>query len=63
MACPIKLLNVPTFMWVGDGLKVSLSTALLLVGKQPNCAMSKAGRRKGEALLLCQEGRVLLGFI
>lgn len=63
MGCPIKLLNMPAFMWAGDGLKVSLSTALLLVGKQPNCAMFKARRRKGETLLLCKEGRLLLGFI
>lgn len=44
-------------------LKVSLSTALKLVGKQPNCAMFKAGRRKVETLLLCKEGRLLLDFI
>lgn len=63
MGCSIKLLNMPIFMWAGDDLKVSLSMALQLVGKQPNCAKFKAGRRKGEAPLLCKEGRLSLGFI
>lgn len=57
MGSPVKLLNMPRFMWAGESLKVSLSMALLLVGKQPNCATFKAGRRKGETLLLCKEGR------
>lgn len=62
MGCPIKLLDTPAFMWSGDGLEVSLSMALLLVGKEPNCAMFKAGRRKGETLLLCKEGRLFAGL-
>lgn len=50
MGCPVLLLNMPAFMWDGDGLKVSFNMAFLLVANQPNNTTSRAGRRKGETL-------------
>lgn len=50
VGCPVLLLNMPAFMWDGDGLKVSFNMAFLLVANQPNNATSRAGRRRGETL-------------